>query len=74
MENTTTTAKYVEVDPSAIPPHVAWCTPREHQGQIVEVSYADERPQPDPAARGSKYKRVIDWSSMEYWFYVLREA
>lgn len=72
MEDETMTTEYVRVSASEIPAGVRWDTPGRHQGQIVEVSYADERSSPVPADDGASYKRIRDRSEparRQYTFY-----
>lgn len=48
---------------SSAPVGVRFDIPALHQGQIIEVAYADDKPEPgESAARSARYKRVIDRS------------
>jgi hypothetical protein len=52
--------RYVPIDTRSVPSDLRWDVPPQNQGQIVEVAYADERPEPSPACRGSRYRRTTD--------------
>lgn len=58
-----TKGTYIEISARDLPATTRWDTPREHQGQIVEVSYSWGVPGVEEEAdRGSPYQRVIDRS------------
>lgn len=54
-----TSAKYVRVDPSAVPPGLRWDVPPINQGQIVEVAYACPGSRA-AADEGDEWQRVTD--------------
>lgn len=60
--------RFVRCEESEIP-DVRWDTPRRHQGQIVEVSYASWPRSSREADVLDPYKRVIDHSdgTVEYY-------
>lgn len=55
-------AKYIPIEERHLPDGLRFDTPRHLQGQTVEYSYADERPQREPASAGSMYRRTHDRS------------
>lgn len=58
------TWEYEETDPSLLPHGglLAWDTPPQHQGQIIEVSYASGGFSRVPACDGAPFKRIRDHS------------
>lgn len=67
-----TDTTYVEIPAGEVPAGVIWDTPRRHQGQTVEVSYATRiRSTRGGADDGDEYKRVIDRSVPETRYYRL---
>lgn len=60
---------YVPIAERELPETIRWDVPPENQGQIVEVAYADDPPEPSPACSGCVYRRVTDRSdgSVSYW-------
>jgi hypothetical protein len=54
--------RYRAISEARLPAGLRWDVPQQNQGQIVEVAYADERPEPSPACRGSRYRRITDRS------------
>lgn len=66
--------RWVEISETEIPNSVRFDTPRQNQGQILEVSYADVKPHKSEASDfDAKYKRIIDHSTQTTTFY-RREA
>ena len=53
---------YAPCPETDIPSSVRFDTPRSHQGQIVEVSYADWPRSRSEAGPGSLYRRTVDRS------------
>lgn len=68
-QNRGTMAKYKRVFDIAEPTGLRWDVPPYHQGQIVEVAYADARPEAAPADSGAEYKRVTDRSDRSVTYY-----
>lgn len=70
MTSTETTARKItyRVVPQA-PDNLIWITPRQHQGQIVEVEYSTGRPAGRggnyDAAHGDLWRRTTDHSTGE---------
>jgi hypothetical protein len=54
--------KYERIPASEVPQGLRWDVPRQNQGQIVEVAYADYPTCRSEAARGSAYERATDQS------------
>lgn len=54
--------RYRAISEARVPDGLRWDVPQQNQGQIVEVAYADEHPEPSPACRGSRYRRTTDRS------------
>lgn len=55
-------SRYVEIAREAVPEGLRWDVPRQNQGQIVEVAYADAPAEASEACFGSEYRRVRDRS------------
>jgi methylaspartate ammonia-lyase len=53
--------KYKKCDRSDLPNGLVWHTPRVHQGQHIEVQYAEPGAR-DELIEGARYKRVINRS------------
>lgn len=60
---------YISVSEDKLPADLRWDTPRQNQGQIFEVSYADWPTCADEACNGSKYRRDHDRSDNTTTYY-----
>ena len=65
--------KYGLTERARMPEGLRFDVPRRHQGQIVEIAYADERPYASEADAGSRYKRVTDGSTGSVEYFVREE-
>lgn len=58
-----TTNEYHRVDKREVPDDLIWHTPRQHQGQAIEISFAHSNPRwKSEAGPGSRWKSEIDHS------------
>jgi hypothetical protein len=53
---------YMSVSRDKLPEELRFDVPREHQGQTIEVAYADYPTEAGEACNGAKYRRETDRS------------